>query len=111
MNGMRKDERVSLASKKTNRYLYLKNDHSRELEQFEILEEKGRGGSCIVYLAFKCMNGERQRPVFLKEFYPECLSGYFERDESTNALFFSPEPGEKDSVENLSEVYDDQKSR
>ncbi len=54
--------------------------------QFEIIYEQGRGASCIVYQAFLLLNGSRDRPVLLKEFYPLSLMDQMRRLPDSCAL-------------------------
>ncbi|MBQ7529764.1 tetratricopeptide repeat protein [bacterium] len=76
------DRRVALVKDSLVR---LKSE-SGIFEDFKIGNEKGRGGSCIVYEAFNCT---QNRAVLLKEFYPRSFCGSLERKEGTWVLKFA----------------------
>ena len=69
MSRTQKDNRVSLTTSGTH-FVMLKNSVTDAKEIFEIVGEEGRGGSCIVYRAFVCIEDDIKRPILLKEFYP-----------------------------------------
>lgn len=80
------DKRMSLASGNSH-FLSLRNVVTDAEECFEIVDEEGRGGSCLVYRAFVCTkNNERQRPVLLKEFYPKKFQNALYRESDTALL-------------------------
>ena len=80
------DNRVSLTIGDKH-FLSLRNVVTDLEECFEIVDEEGRGGSCIVYRAFVCTkNNERQRPVLLKEFYPKKFQNVLYRESDTALL-------------------------
>ena len=80
------DKRMSLASGNSH-FLSLRNVMTDAEECFEIVDEEGRGGSCLVYRAFFCTkNNERQRPVLLKEFYPKKFQNALYREPDTALL-------------------------
>lgn len=86
MSILQDDNRVSLTLGDKH-FLALRNVVTGAEEYFEIVDEEGRGGSCIVYRAFVCTkNNERQRPVLLKEFYPLKFQDVLYRDFDTAML-------------------------
>lgn len=80
------DNRVSLTIGDKH-FLSLRNVMTDAEECLEIVDEEGRGGSCLVYRAFVCTkNNERQRPVLLKEFYPKKFQNALYREPDTALL-------------------------
>ena len=85
------DYRLSLKEQNQETFLYLKDQDTGKREHFCIDAEQGRGASCIVYQAYLCKDGQKQRPVLLKEFYPVSFSPYLKREKDSHALCITDE--------------------
>uniref|UniRef100_UPI0040573C9E tetratricopeptide repeat protein n=1 Tax=Agathobacter sp. TaxID=2021311 RepID=UPI0040573C9E len=103
------DYRVSLKEENEEIYVYLQQKDTKVREQFCIYEEKGRGGSCIVYEAYLCKEGEKQRPVLVKEFYPMHLSHYLRRNDTNHALQLIEELEAEENSAEIRKVLDGEK--
>jgi len=82
-----KDNRISLIDG-GEIFLTLYNSEKNRSEQFLIQCEQGRGSSCIVYRACVCVNDKIERPVLIKEFYPQKFSSLLQRRKADYALLF-----------------------
>lgn len=85
------DSRISLKEQNQECFLYLKDSDTGKKEIFCVYDEQGRGASCIVYQAYLCKDGKKQRPVLLKEFYPVSFSPYLKREKESYALGITDE--------------------
>lgn len=97
------DSRVPL--KAEARLICLKNVESSREDCFEITGEQGRDGSCIVYQAFLCAQGKRDRPVLLKEFYPLAYADSLRRNRDTCALALTARANLQNSYERARRLF------